>query len=78
MECMKVVLINSGSTVVENGDRGYFSRKEIEEKSPFRSDGIDLKKETYLRKSYCMFLQYLRIRLKVDWEMLVRGLSSYS
>ncbi|GJZ26947.1 putative transposase-associated domain-containing protein [Tanacetum coccineum] len=60
------------SHTVENGDRGYFSRKEIEEKSPFRSDGIDLKKETYLRKSYCMFLQYLRIRLKVDWEMLVR------
>ncbi|GJV32651.1 magnesium protoporphyrin IX methyltransferase, chloroplastic, partial [Tanacetum coccineum] len=53
----------SGSTIVESGDRRYFSRKEIEEKSPSRSDGIDLKKETYLRKSYCTFLQDLRIRL---------------
>nr|GFA00653.1 hypothetical protein [Tanacetum cinerariifolium] len=52
----------SGSTVVESGDRRYFSRKEIEEKSPSRSDGIDLKKETYLCKS--------------DWEMLVHGLFS--
>nr|GFB82827.1 hypothetical protein [Tanacetum cinerariifolium] len=52
----------SGSTVVESGDRGYFSRKEIEEKTPSRSDGIDLKKETYMCKS--------------DWEMLVHGLFS--
>nr|GEZ35744.1 cyclin-T1-3-like isoform X8 [Tanacetum cinerariifolium] len=39
--------------------------KEIEERSPSRSDGIDLKKETYLRKSYCTFLQDLGMRLKV-------------
>ena len=43
----------------------YMSRKEIEENSPSRRDGIDLKKETYLRKSYCTFLQDLGIRLKV-------------
>ncbi|XP_024996733.1 cyclin-T1-3-like isoform X3 [Cynara cardunculus var. scolymus] len=49
----------------ENGGRWYFSRKEIEENSPSRSDGIDLKKETYLRKSYCTFLQDLGMRLKV-------------
>ncbi|GKA92262.1 cyclin-T1-3-like protein isoform X1 [Tanacetum coccineum] len=54
----------SGSTIVESSDRMYFSRKEIEEKSPSRSDGIDLKKETYLRKSYCTFLQDLKMRLK--------------
>nr|XP_043628299.1 cyclin-T1-3-like [Erigeron canadensis] len=49
----------------ENSGRWYFSRKEIEENSPSRSDGIDLKKETYLRKSYCTFLQDLGMRLKV-------------
>ncbi|KAG6573442.1 Cyclin-T1-5, partial [Cucurbita argyrosperma subsp. sororia] len=43
----------------------YLSRKEIEENSPSRRDGIDLKKETYLRKSYCTFLQDLGMRLKV-------------
>ncbi|XP_011089125.1 cyclin-T1-3 isoform X1 [Sesamum indicum] len=50
----------------EEGGRGwYFSRKEIEENSPSRKDGIDLKKETYLRKSYCTHLQDLGMRLKV-------------
>jgi len=50
---------------LEDGGRWYFSRKEIEENSPSRRDGIDLKKETYLRKSYCTFLQDLGMRLKV-------------
>uniref|UniRef100_A0A803P0N8 B-like cyclin n=1 Tax=Cannabis sativa TaxID=3483 RepID=A0A803P0N8_CANSA len=49
----------------EDGGRWYFSRKEIEENSPSRGDGVDLKKETYLRKSYCTFLQDLGMRLKV-------------
>ncbi|KAL1299997.1 hypothetical protein HN51_044642 [Arachis hypogaea] len=49
----------------EDGSRWYFSRKEIEENSPSKNDGIDLKKETYLRKSYCTFLQDLGMRLKV-------------
>lgn len=49
----------------EDGSRWYFSRKEIEEQSPSKKDGIDLKKETYLRKSYCTFLQDLGMRLKV-------------
>ncbi|KAH9602779.1 hypothetical protein KSS87_023066 [Heliosperma pusillum] len=49
----------------EDGGRWYFSRKEIEDHSPSRSDGIDLKKEAYLRKSYCTFLQDLGMRLKV-------------
>ncbi|XP_058079482.1 cyclin-T1-3-like isoform X4 [Magnolia sinica] len=43
----------------------YLSRKEIEENSPSRKDGIDLKRETYFRKSYCTFLQDLGMRLKV-------------
>ncbi|MED6175890.1 Cyclin-T1-5 [Stylosanthes scabra] len=50
---------------LEDGSRWYFSRKEIEENSPSKNDGIDLKKETYLRKSYCTFLQDLGMRLKV-------------
>ncbi|KAK7246114.1 hypothetical protein RIF29_40973 [Crotalaria pallida] len=41
------------------------SRKEIVENSPSRKDGIDWKKETIYRKSYCTFLQDLGIRLKV-------------
>ncbi|AQK45345.1 Cyclin-T1-5 [Zea mays] len=52
----------------EGGQLGaswYFSRKEIEENSLSRRDGIDLKKESYLRKSYCTFLQDLGMRLKV-------------
>ncbi|KAL3644581.1 Cyclin-T1-3 [Castilleja foliolosa] len=49
----------------ESGGRWYFARKEIEENSPSRRDGIDLKKETYIRKSYCTFLQDLGMRLKV-------------
>lgn len=43
----------------------YFSRREIEENSPSRRDGIDLKKETYLRRSFCSFLQILGMKLKV-------------
>ncbi|XP_022149673.1 cyclin-T1-3-like isoform X2 [Momordica charantia] len=50
---------------LEDGSRWYFSRKELEEYSPSKQDGIDLKKETYLRKSYCTFLQDLGMRLKV-------------
>lgn len=49
----------------EEGGRWYFSRKEIEENSPSKRDGIDLRKEAYLRKSYCTFLQDLGMRLKV-------------
>ncbi|WOL15384.1 cyclin-T1-3-like [Canna indica] len=47
------------------GATWYSNRREIEENSPSRIDGIDLKKETYLRKSYCTFLQDLGMRLKV-------------
>ncbi|KAF3441200.1 hypothetical protein FNV43_RR15113 [Rhamnella rubrinervis] len=54
-----------GQEMPDDGARWYFLRKEIEENSPSRRDGIDLKKETYLRKSYCTFLQDLGMRLKV-------------
>lgn len=43
----------------------YFSREEIEKNSPSRRDGIDFKKETRLRKSYCTFLKDFGVRLKV-------------
>ncbi|GAB2240526.1 hypothetical protein Droror1_Dr00021044 [Drosera rotundifolia] len=58
---------HSNATHEKGADEGfwYFSRKEIEENSPSRQDGIDLKKETYYRKSYCTFLQDLGMRLKV-------------
>ncbi|GLT59108.1 hypothetical protein SLA2020_319470 [Shorea laevis] len=56
---------SSHNATSEDGPSWYFSRKEIEENSPSRKDGIDLKKETYFRKSYCTFLQDLGMRLKV-------------
>ncbi|KAL1205229.1 Cyclin-T1-2 [Cardamine amara subsp. amara] len=42
----------------------FFSREDIENNSPSRRDGIDLKKETRLRNSYCTFLNVLGKRLK--------------
>ncbi|CAH8333632.1 unnamed protein product [Eruca vesicaria subsp. sativa] len=56
---------NSQEKQQDEGSRWYFGRREIEENSPSRLDGIDLKKETYLRKSYCTYLQDLGMRLKV-------------
>uniref|UniRef100_A0ACD6A3V4 Uncharacterized protein n=2 Tax=Avena sativa TaxID=4498 RepID=A0ACD6A3V4_AVESA len=50
---------------VNLGASWYFSRKEMEENSLSRRDGIDLKKESSLRKSYCTYLQELGVRLKV-------------
>ncbi|CAN6202069.1 unnamed protein product [Urochloa humidicola] len=47
------------------GNSWYFSRKEIEEYSLSRRDGIDLKKESHFRKTYCIFLQDLGMRLQV-------------
>jgi len=47
------------------GPSWYFSRKELEENSPSRRDGIDFKKESNLRKLYCKFLQELGIALKM-------------
>lgn len=43
----------------------YFTRKEIENHTPSRSDGIDYKHEQHLRKLYCSFLQELGIELTV-------------
>ncbi|TVU50264.1 hypothetical protein EJB05_01630 [Eragrostis curvula] len=67
-------VVENGPTEIKQGTRGevgqlgaswYFSRREIEENSPSRRDGIDLKKESYLRRSYCNFLQELGMKLKV-------------
>lgn len=63
-------MVGTGSCrSVQNKQEGirhwYLSRKEIEENSPSRRDGIDLKKETYIRKSYCTFLQDLGMKIKV-------------
>ncbi|CAF2160481.1 BnaA07g36600D [Brassica napus] len=44
----------------------YFSREEIERFSPSRKDGIDLPKESFLRSSYCSFLQRLGMQLHVS------------
>ncbi|WZZ10505.1 hypothetical protein YC2023_096426 [Brassica napus] len=44
----------------------YFSKEEIERFSPSRKDGIDLAKESFLRSSYCTFLQRLGMKLHVS------------
>lgn len=43
----------------------YFSREEIENHSPSKKDGIDLKTESQMRKLYCSFLQDIGMKLKV-------------
>lgn len=43
----------------------FLSRDEIERLSPSRKDGIDTLRETYLRYSYCAFLQNLGMRLEL-------------
>ncbi|KAJ4969023.1 hypothetical protein NE237_015724 [Protea cynaroides] len=43
----------------------FMSRDEIERCSPSRKDGIDSVRETYLRYSYCAFLQNLGMRLEL-------------
>ncbi|KAF5196187.1 Cyclin-t1-4 [Thalictrum thalictroides] len=45
--------------------RWYLSRRELEDNSPSRKDGIAFKKETQLRSLYCSFLQDLGMKLKV-------------
>jgi hypothetical protein len=42
-----------------------FTRDELENRSPSRKDGIDKRKETYLRRTYCAFIQDAGMRLKV-------------
>ncbi|CAN8313398.1 unnamed protein product [Cochlearia groenlandica] len=44
----------------------YFSKEEIERFSPSRKDGIDMVKESFLRSSYCTFLQRLGMKLHVS------------
>ena len=41
----------------------FMSRDDIEKSSPSRKDGIDQLHETYLRYSYCSFLQDIGVRL---------------
>lgn len=43
----------------------FLSRDEIERLSPSRKDGIDALRETYLRYSYCAFIQNLGFRLEL-------------
>ncbi|XP_052190101.1 cyclin-T1-4-like isoform X2 [Diospyros lotus] len=47
----------------EDQDEVFMSRDEIDRCSPSRKDGIDALVETYLRYSYCAFLQNLGLRL---------------
>lgn len=53
------------ATFEEEDDLIFMSRDEIERCSPSRKDGIDAMHETYLRYSYCAFLQHLGIQLEL-------------
>ncbi|XP_021902772.1 cyclin-T1-3-like isoform X2 [Carica papaya] len=50
---------------VEDDEPVFLSRDEIERYSPSRKDGIDALRETYLRYSYCGFIQNLGLRLEL-------------
>ncbi|KAG2297738.1 hypothetical protein Bca4012_054915 [Brassica carinata] len=50
----------------ETTAKWYYSKEEIERFSPSRKDGIDLAKESFLRSSYCNFLQRLGMKLNVS------------
>lgn len=52
----------------------YFSRKEIEDQSPSRKDGIDFKYESHLRESYCQFLQKLGKKINVPQVTIAGGM----
>ncbi|GLJ51995.1 hypothetical protein SUGI_1105240 [Cryptomeria japonica] len=47
------------------GDGWYFTREEIDEFSPSRKHGIDAKKESNLRKSYCSFIKDVGVGLSL-------------
>lgn len=57
----------------EDEEVGFMSRDDIEKCSPSRKDGIDQLHETYLRYSYCSFLQNVGARL----HLLVSYLEKY-
>ncbi|GLT73591.1 hypothetical protein SLA2020_454370 [Shorea laevis] len=54
--------------------RWYFSRKEIEDHSPSRKDGIDFEYESHLRMSYCKFIQELGEKLKLPQVKIASGM----
>ncbi|GLT78484.1 hypothetical protein SLA2020_500180 [Shorea laevis] len=50
---------------LEDDERVFMSRYEIERYSPSRKDGIDALREMQLRYSYCTFIQNLGVRLEL-------------
>eukprot|EP00897_Mesotaenium_endlicherianum_P005676 jgi/Mesen1/5136/ME000255S04112 len=52
----------------------YYTRQEIERDSPSRADGIKLKTETWLRRSYCTYLQDLGMRLRMPQETIASAI----
>ncbi|XP_061376532.1 cyclin-T1-3-like isoform X2 [Gastrolobium bilobum] len=52
-------------SIFEDDKPVFLSRDEIDRYSPSRKDGIDVRHETYLRYSYCAFLQNLGMRLEL-------------
>ncbi|WCJ25892.1 Cyclin family protein [Euphorbia peplus] len=71
-------ILNYSAGNVNDGGQWYFSRKEIEDNSPSRRDSIDLKKEVYLRKSYCTYLQDLGMRLLLPQQTIATAINFLS
>ena len=57
--------VEGHAKISKNGPGWYFTKKEIEENSPSKQDVIDWKKESWLRRNFCAFLQRLGKKLKV-------------
>lgn len=43
----------------------YYSRKDLENNSPSKKDGIDWRRENELRASYCRFIQNMGMKFRV-------------
>lgn len=72
MLCFDLNMVVEEKAVLAAG--WFFSRKEIEENSASRRDGIPFNKETSLRKSYSCFLQRLGISLKIPQQTIATAI----
>lgn len=52
-------------SIFDDDEPVFMSRDDIDRYSPSRKDGIDIRRETHLRYSYCAFLQNLGTRLEL-------------
>lgn len=58
-------LLCNSSNSVEYKSTWYYSRKDLENNSPSKKDGIDWRRENELRASYCKFIQNMGMKFRV-------------